>query len=260
MSSLNCCEFGRTIDAYFDGSLPASSEPSMSDHLPSCEGCTRRYERHLILESLDPTAPGSKERMARSLWKRARPPGVLRFLPIAGGALAAAAAIVVLVGAPHRPPSEGSASQFHARGEAVNHDDPRISIYVVRDGQPPVPAGETLDREDPLAFAYENPSGRKRLLVFGVDENKRVAWYHPAWNDASATPVALPIEPSKTRIELKEKIRHALTGKQLRIYAAFVDEPVSVREVEARVLASPPLAERIGIPSANESSQLFSLR
>jgi RNA polymerase sigma-70 factor (ECF subfamily) len=92
--------------------------------------------------------------------------------------------------------------------------------------------GATIRPTDDLAFAYTNPSGYRRLLVYGVDEHRHVYWYYPAWSDPVADPHAIGVAPGVELRELPEAIRHAIDGRELTIHAVFLDEDTSVRAVE----------------------------
>lgn len=103
-----------------------------------------------------------------------------------------------------------------------------------------------IDRGSALAFAYANAAHRRRLLVFGVDEDRRVYWYHPAWSDARENPVAVPIEDDGALHEIPQAVTHALAGRRLEIFAAFGDDALSVRDVEAALARAP--ADAAGRP------------
>ena len=151
------CPRAAEVDAHFDAKAPSFGARALFAHLPSCTSCRARYERHLALESLDPEAPGAKERMRRGL----APPGRARrwYLPV-GGAIALAACLMLVLGRP------GTGDGFSPRGAtSVPTDAPRVEIYKVTPGAPPERVDGAIARQDELAFAYANPSGKKRLLV-----------------------------------------------------------------------------------------------
>ena len=55
------------VDAHFAGRIAPVRERRMREHLPGCASCSRYYEKHLVLASLDPRAPSAQERMAVGL-------------------------------------------------------------------------------------------------------------------------------------------------------------------------------------------------
>lgn len=260
---MSACTFRDAVDAHFDGGLPPAEEHELRLHLPTCEACTRRYERHLILEAVTPDALGPKARLRRGLplpAPEAATPAVTplrRWIGPAAGVLALAACLLLFL---RRPPQDNAG--FHARGQEIGSTKaaaPELEIYRLVDGGGRVVEG-AVGRGDELAFAYKNPSGKKRILVFGVDEHRHVYWYHPAWTRPEDTPLAVTIRPASELVELEEGIAHDLDGRSLRIYALFTDEALTVKDVEATVAARPVLAPALDIPNAVEVSRLLEVR
>ncbi len=128
----------------------------------------------------------------------------------------------------------------------------RVLVYDVRRGLPPVPAGDVLQNGDELAFAYENGAAKRRLAIFGVDEHGHVYWFHPAWTHETDDPVAIPIETDASRHELPEAVLQRFDGKRLEIRSVFVDDPISVRQIEALLQKAPQGV--LPLPGAVESS------
>ncbi len=96
-------------------------------------------------------------------------------------------------------------------------------------------ATSTIAADDELAFAYRNEVGKAFLMIFAVDGQGEILWYHPAWTRASDNPGALPISKQLGFKELPEAVRHRLQGPSLTVYALFMDSPLDVRTVESRV-------------------------
>jgi hypothetical protein len=120
---------------------------------------------------------------------------------------------------------------FAVRGMAP--DQAQLLVYRVKHGTPAELVQDEIAATDELAFAYQNSAGKKWLLVFGVDEQNSVYWFHPGWMDASSNPSAVPMEQSSEPVELPEAIQHSLQGNQLSIHAIFSDTRLSVRQIEA---------------------------
>ena len=95
------CTATHRVDRHFDGTLSASEEHAMREHLPACTGCRARYERRLLLAELDPAALSAKDRIGRGL-------GLAKPAPIAlaarwgapAMAFAVAAAVLLFFGNP----------------------------------------------------------------------------------------------------------------------------------------------------------------
>ncbi|MBI5543911.1 MAG: hypothetical protein HY901_08500, partial [Deltaproteobacteria bacterium] len=172
------CALRKDIDRHFAGSIEPSAERALREHLPGCPECHRYYERHLLLARLDPQALDAKARLGAGLGVPVRRSSSRWFfLPASGLALAAAAAAVLVVASPRSTTESGD---FVARGGGEEHSAVRLSVFKLERGAA-VPVQGHIRASDELAFAYENRAGKQRLMVFGVDEHRRVYWFFPAW-------------------------------------------------------------------------------
>jgi hypothetical protein len=229
---MNGCSMHTQVDRHFAGTISPDAEHAMRAHIPACDSCRDLYRRHLLLARLDPKALRSDERIARGLGLRTGPKVVAMRLGLMTAA-AAAAALLLRV--------HPGASGFSARGNVEAPPPPasRVLVYDVRRGLPPAPAGDVLQNGDELAFAYENGAAKRRLAVFGVDEHGHVYWFHPAWTREADDPAAIPIESDDKRHELPEAVLQRFDGRHLEIRSVFVDEPVTVRQIEALLRQNP---------------------
>lgn len=246
-----CAERGR-VDAHFDGTLAPAEEHAMREHLPTCAMCTARYERLLVLAELDPTSPTSEARIGRGLGIGRPAPASLRWgAPL--GALALAAAVLLFFGSRAMKPDE---SGFTARGGGGAGDVAASSVVVYRAARvgKPSRAGDSIGARDELAFAYENASAKRYLMIFGVDEHRHVYWYHPGWANPADDPTSIAIETTPGIHHLHEAIAHELDGKELEIHALFTDAPLSVKTVERLIATETPKLATSYAPSATESS------
>jgi len=237
---MTCIERAR-VDAHFAGTIAPEDERAMRAHLDTCEACRGHYRRRLVLARLDPEALGAEERIGRGLGLGASEgrrtlEGRLRVVAVV---VAAAAALLLFLRAPR-----GEDAGFAARGDLLAAPATRIAIYRVAPGGAPlrVPDGASIRRGDELAFAYEDGAKKPRLMIFAVDAERRVYWFHPAWSDADATPVAIPIAGDGAVHELREAIRHPFSAGRLEIHGLFSDAALTVREVEAAVARGGPIA------------------
>jgi hypothetical protein len=246
------------IDAHFAGRASPAAEAAMRAHLPACPDCRDCYRRHHLLSGLDPSARSAEERIARGLGFPRRAPARRRWLafglPLAG----AVAAAVIFVWAPSGRPggdhAAGSKESPVARGPAATTAPAtRLFIYRFDAAGSRARAPELVDRSmrgrDELAFAYTNPTGRRYVAIFGVDESRHVYWFHPAWPTGAPAPRAIPAAPGPEPHELPEAIRHEIAGRHLTIRAAFADRPLAVEDVEDAVRTgadSGALAARLG--------------
>ena len=241
------------ISAHFAGRASMAAEAGMRAHLPTCGECRASYRRHHLLARLDPSALSAQERIARGLgFEPRRAPAPSRWLafalPLAG---AVAAALIVWAPADRSRGHHTVAEEPVARGAAVNAAQ-ELLIYRFAAGsfwRAPKLVGRSMHAGDELAFAYSNPAGRRYVAIFGVDELRRVYWFHPAWPVGTPAPRAIAAAAGPGPYELPEAIHHDVAGQRLTIRAAFADHPLEVSDVEAAVQAgadSGGLASRLG--------------
>ncbi len=177
------CTERRRVDQHFEGTLAPSEEQAMREHLPTCAACTAHYERQLLLAELDPAALSAKDRIGRGLGiGRPASPAARWGGPIA--AFAMAAALLLFLGLRHpKDPDAG----FTPRG-GDDHAGSSVLVYRAAPDSKPTLAGEAINARDELAFAYENASAKRYLMIYGIDEHRHVFWYHPAWSSAGDDP------------------------------------------------------------------------
>jgi hypothetical protein len=240
----------RAILAHFAGAGAPRREREMRAHLPGCVDCRAFYEDCLLVASLDPAAPSDEERIARGLGLPVRrAPGRALFLNVTALAgMAAAAVVLFAVVRPTRngdhggtPAPAGASGEktggFVARG-AADARAPELVVYrIAAGGGAPEAAAEVIHPGDEVAFAYRNPTGKRRLLVFAVDEHGHVYWYHPGWVDSGNDPTAVAISPEPGLHELPAAVAQRYDGERLRVHALFTDQEITVRQVEAALAA-----------------------
>jgi hypothetical protein len=247
------CPVTKSVDRHFAGSISAAEERAMREHLPGCSECLARYNRQLVLSELDPHHLEPEERIGHGLGLgRSR---VKTYVAAGVGALAVAATVFLFV---HGLPRAGERDRFAARGEVNVPPASQVLVYEVRPGEEPKLAGETLRADDELAFAYENGAAKGRLMIFGVDEHQHVYWFFPAWTSEADSPTAIPIAQDAARHSLPEAVRQKLDGNKLQIRAIFLDEVLSVRDVEQLVHDHPDAP--LPVAGAVESSTSFAVR
>jgi len=242
------CSFTASIDTYFERGLSPESAHALYGHIPTCAGCRRRYDRRLVLASLLPGSMGPKARLRTSLDVPSVPRTAPRWWATAAAALAVAACLALFA----RSRSHDDAS-FHERG-ATRTSGPRLEVYRLNGPSPRYVTDIVANREE-LAFAYTNPTAKKRLLVFAVDEHRHVYWYYPAWTVPDERPIAVPIVATRESVELKEGVKHDFDAQLLRLYGVFTDEPMTTTEVEDKLAAMPVLPPRLDWAGTLETSQ-----
>ncbi len=229
----------RLVDEHFARGLSRDEEALLREHLPACASCRQAYEGYQVAERLDPAAMGPRARLGRALgFGRGRAPGGRRLALATLSVVGAAAVGLVLVGLPR-----GLHHGVVARGPGIDGAEPlEVAIFRLR-GRESTRVGHTVSAGDELAFAYRNELGKAYLMIFAVDGDGRVLWYHPAWTSPADNPKALAISKQIGLKELPEAIRQPVRGPRLSLYSLFMDEPLDVRAVEARIAAGTPVAD-----------------
>jgi hypothetical protein len=215
------------MQAHFELAISPDGERELRAHLAECDECSAWYDRHLLVASLDPSAPSAQQRLAQGLGLKRKSGAQSLSLQLGLGLAAVAALVLLFVGRP---------AEFAARGAEPAASVAQVFIYRVPAGQTSR-AGQavagSMRSSDALAFAYVNAAGFRKLLIFAEDEHGHVYWYHPAWTDLADDPRAISIAPAASLRELPESIAHDLDGKKLKIRAIFSNAELSVRQVEA---------------------------
>ncbi len=224
------CSMQEFVDRHFAGKLPPMEERRLRTHLPGCVLCDRRYRRQLLWARFDRRALSRQERLARGLGLAGKITGARWSSPrVLAPALAVIGALLLVMALPNL----GSPA-FQARGTSGPAATEVWAYRITAEGSAPL--GDSMGQYDELAFAYFVPAeaeATKYLLVFAVDEHRRVYWYHPAWTDPDGSPQAIPVAAG--RHELPEAVAHQFRGRDLTLYAVFVASPVSVWEVEKAI-------------------------
>jgi hypothetical protein len=225
----------RLIDRHFGGRSAPAPERELREHLVGCARCRDYYDRHLLLAAAEPgQAVPLAERLARGLGLPAASSRGSKARLWWAAALPAAlgVTIAVLVALPAHV-----AAPLQARGAGTSPGG-QLLAYEVSDAGSARPLPQRIAPDSALAFAYANVDRKQRLLVFAIDEQRRVYWYHPAWTNAAEDPVAMTLQADTALHEIPERIKHHLGPGRLQIFGVFTDDVLSVRAVERTVAAA----------------------
>jgi hypothetical protein len=227
--SAAACDLIPLVDRHFAVRISPAEERRLRAHLPDCAACRERYARQSLLARLDPRAPSAAQRLARglgvSLPRPARP-----LLPALGVVAAAACLALLVVRAPGVDGDQG----FTARGGGTPPAYTRLQVYAVA-SKGVVTVGAQVNATQELVFGYRNLEAKRFLMVFARDAAGRVYWYHPSWTEAEQDPAAIPIAAGQALHELPEAIAQPLAAGPLQLHALFLDTPLTVRQLEARL-------------------------
>jgi hypothetical protein len=228
------------IHGHFSSGLAPADEARLRDHLLDCMECRRIYECHQMAEKLDPAARSPRERLAHAFGISSV---TSRFLPrrrslvVASLAVVGAVALTLMV---NSHGGDGIAPRGSAPLKAAAVD---LAVFRINGQGESTRVRDAVSAHDELAFAYRNEVGKAFLMIFAVDSQNRVVWYHPAWTNSEDNPQALAITTQVGFKELPEAVRHPVWGPSLTVYALFMDTSLNVRAVETRVANGAFLAQ-----------------
>lgn len=234
------------LDRYFRSDVDPRETQVVLRRVATCSACRRRYERQLLFERV---RPDGDDLRANRLWEAIRQsagatvtsppparPTPSRHRVWVTAAFAAVGAMVLLVGGPYLLPGRQGADPV-PRGAGDNRSPPpAIHLYRSTPDNRTERVGKTISASDGILVAYSNPAPELRyLLVFAVDDKKRLHWYYPPYQSLGVDPAAIPVRSGAVGVELGEEIRHSLEPGPLRVFAAFLATQRHVLETEALV-------------------------
>ena len=254
MNTKNRCKMQTHVDAHFSGRIKPKNENILRQHLKDCQSCRKYYNRHLIVSDLDPKALDAQTRLAIGLGFQPRKKSPSNIISYSASLTAVIALLIVFI------PGVFSTSENGFSKRGTTQTDPRILVFHLNQEKPPTLVESGIQASDELAFAYENPSGKKWLMVFGVDEHRNIYWYHPAWQDSSENPISVPILQTIGIKELPEAISHDIRGKALQIYGLFSDREMTVREIEELIKNNADSIHKLKLPSSIQTVLTLTVR
>ncbi|MBI1944501.1 MAG: hypothetical protein HYS27_02325 [Deltaproteobacteria bacterium] len=167
-----------------------------------------------------PAPAPARPRLRLIAWSA--PPAVL---------LAAALAFVVVQ-------RRGDDEEFRAKGTGTAASTSGVAVFV-QAGDRLVPVDNAVPADAALAFSYTNGGAEpySHLMIFAIDEARRVSWYWPPYGDEHTDPstlIAVTATPGRD-VELPELVRHALAPGRLTVYALLLRRAATVAEVEGAI-------------------------
>lgn len=251
MTDRDPCPILASVDRHFAGRIRPADERAMREHLPTCVRCRTYYERRLLLSGVLPPRLPAEERLAIGLGLKGQ--GLVRSWAWPTAVLGACAAALVLLFLLPRMPFSSPAGLL-SRGPHSRQSPIHLTIYRLSPGQAPQRIQQGIAASDELAFAYENQSDYKWLMIFGADEQKNIYWYYPAYRDPGQNPGSIAIQARPGVHELPEAIQHDLKGSSLRITALFTHQPLTVKEAEKLILSRAGPDDPLPVPGAHQES------
>lgn len=239
------CLEDEELFALVDGALSEKDERPIREHLEACvhckEGVARIKGALACLSKEEPIDMAAHVDVVMAAIERApssvaRPPRTTRVLPVALGALAAAAALVLGVGIGRHSPE----SEFTARGGAAVDAGLRRTVALtvqVLDGEVarPVVRGTVVTRKTRFLASHRNTSVvAAQAMVFAVDSKNTVHWLYPAYDSASADPpsVAL-VGTGGSEVMMSSAVSFEdLSSGPLTLFTVLSREPLRVSRIE----------------------------
>jgi hypothetical protein len=256
------CPDGDTLLLDELGELAVNRSLALRAHVETCARCAGERDglRRMMEELRSPSgasddgaAFGARVLAAARGVPQARRADPTRRRPrlaVAAGTLAAAAAAAWLVARPGPPPASvepappiagtfaarGAAAGEHAGGERLSAE-----ILLVREGRLQSLRGEAVRRSDALAVRVTNLSNSDaHVMAFAWDAAGDVHWLYPAYLDARTNPRSVPIAAGARDRLLGDIVQpDAPRVGPLRLVTLVAGKPLTVKDVEARLAATP---------------------
>jgi hypothetical protein len=240
------------------GELLTHRASEVERHVAACASCTglQRDQRELLSAlAASPQLPLSDPQFVLGVMARLDesrrasvelPRRSVRWI-VGVAAVAAMAAAVMMV-----PRLVQHEDAFAARG-SKRHESTSTFVEVLRvrpNGLEPI-RGTTLRPGDGIGVRFANPSKMSRfLMVFLVDGQGEVHWIYPAYVDPASNPTSVLLAPDSALQLLDETVEPAAPAPgPLRVATLVTAQPLTVKEVEARIRGQVPDLERL-FPSA----------
>jgi hypothetical protein len=221
------CPSALRLDQWLAGELPPAEAANLEAHVATCERCRHTRAARLETRQLFPAEAPPFPVLVRSARRR-------RGRWLGGVALAAAAVLALVVGAPWRAEHSDSEGEpgTRTKGSGTSFG------WVVRRGERTFVPGpdERLRSGDALRFTVSTRAPAY-VAVFGLDESGQLSVYHPE-GDRLAALGAGKDQPLPAAIAL------AAAGGDERLYAIFCREALPVSTLR-QVIASAPEAPRL---------------
>ena len=221
-----------------DGEATENRAGELRTHASGCSRCAQELElqRQLVrdLAAPVPMSSGAVEAVMRRLENVERPARRFgwRSWVLAGGALAAAAAIAFLI-----VPATGiDRGIFSARGHRVPWTQKvGVEVWAIEASPRKLEAGAMLSPATAIVASYHNvDAAAAYLLVFAVDARGEVHWAYPGFEDAKTDPAAVRLEPLQMKKVLPDSVMlDELPAGPMELITLISREPLHVSRIES---------------------------
>jgi|GEM_PF-3330691 len=236
------CPSEQQVIAAALGELSPDQATLVGQHIAQCDACGEQMHAHCGLVALlrpDAADPGEAAVFSRRVMNRCgtAPKQVVPLYrrPWAYGSIAVAAAAAVWLSRPGTLTHEDAVA---ARGSVVRSSlDATPDVLLLR-GSALLPIQDAeLHPGDGITLRYWNPSDEPiYLTAFALDADATIHWIYPAYMDETQNPMSVRLERSVEGTLLAEAMEpeNPANGR-LRIVALLTPDPLTVRDVEARL-------------------------
>jgi len=221
-----------------DGEATENRAAELRAHASDCSHCTKELElqSQLVgdLAAPVPVAADAVSAVMRRLEKAERPAPRLgwRGWALAGGALAAAAAVTFLI----VPTSGSERGSFSARGHRVAWPQKvGVEVWAIDSSPRKLEAGAPLSPATPIVASYHNVDAvAAYLLLFAVDARGELHWAYPGFEDAKTDPEAVRLDPLQMKKVLPDSVMlDDLPAGPMELVTFISREPLHVSRIEA---------------------------
>lgn len=259
------CISPKDLASYLVGEVTRSQAEAVDEHLSSCGVCRKEMEdlREMVerIGRQDGQAeerdhlPDIRRRIERG--DAGQIPGRRRWPFVAAGGAVVVAIVITVILVLQAVKTD---DEFRVKSDQppATEQDRWAGIQAFSVGAADTPAAlEAVHRKsDFLIFTYTNlgESPYDFLMIFAVDGQGRVYWFHPAYTQTGEDPLSIRISKGAERIELKEKVRHDFPEGRLWIYGLFTRKPMKVSSIEQIMKTTAPGAR---IPLQGSAQQIL---
>lgn len=237
---MTACPTPETMVAMLDGELTRNQAEALHEHAKGCTSCRARegYLSRLISILAHLELPAD-EAFVQSVAARLNEPRPrLRFAATAMLAAAAALAVSIWIARPAPSPrpdftprgvaAPAAGTGRHMGFEAFVHPGSRAQA------RRPLHEGDALAPGDGLSFLIYNRNHQEgRFLLFGVDAERTVHWFYPAYLAPGTDPTSPVLAAEPEVVSLSEGVTpdHPAAG-DFQVVAVFAPEELRVQRVE----------------------------
>jgi hypothetical protein len=239
------CPSEAELLSFVDADLPPEQLARIEKHLELCSACAQQTMAlsTLVADIAAPLSFGAPldvaSHVAGVMQRLDTPPAVPRAPRLLAwcGALAAAAAALLLLTKLPGSANSGAGGEFTARGASGGASlsrDVGVQLYARQQALVAVRAGSHITAATPLTAGLRNVGSEPAyLLLFAVDAQRAVHWIAPEYTSAGSNPEAFPIAPSSAeRLLPSSAVFDDLAPGGLRVVVLLSRRRLHVSDIE----------------------------